>query len=180
MLPDILNVGAVQDASVKSYQPRQTADAGMSDRLSTKPEAGRVQDAAKAYAVNGVANRVPGTQKTDQTDPKSKQDQVELQFALTRDEKAAFSRYSASREEGEDNKSAFVSDEDRKRMQEAAERIATAMEEQIAKNNQSRQRVEKAVTEWYSILSGDDRDAKTNPLAFIGILRDAAMGKFDS
>lgn len=178
MLPDRLNIGATPDAPVQPYQPRQTSDAAAPerDRERVKPETGRLQEAAKAYTER---QRVPGAQKTEQADPQAKQDQVELQFALTREEKAAFSRYLASRDEGEDDTSAFISDEDRERMQEAAERIANAMEEQIAKNNQSKQRIDRAVSEWYSVLSGDDREAKTNPLAFIGFLRDAAMGKFD-
>ncbi len=163
MLPEVGNVGAANESAANVTQQRPPSETDVLEKAKARKlaEANQAKDSYNAA-------------KSATARSNNAKDQVDLHFSMTQEEKVAFSRYLATREE--DGSSVFLTDEDRDLMQKAAERIVNAIDETIAKNHESRQRVEKAVSEWYSQLAkGESRDS----FGFIQLLRDAAMGKFD-
>lgn len=176
MLPDIFKVGTIDSVgrAVSQKQPEAAAEPAEAKTV----EAKATENAAKAYAENKTAPVEVARRETDTVIPKTAKDQVELQFSLNQEEKAAFTRYLKNREQDAEA-AAELRKEDQELMKKAAERITKAADENIAKNEVTRQRVEKAVSEWYSVLTGDDEEAKRSPVGFIQILRQIALGKFD-
>lgn len=172
MFPDIVSIGAANEAvtvnpqaRVHAEQPRLDPEqavssgkaASASDRLQAKKPVDAKQDNAKA------------------AEAKAAKDAAELIFTLTPEEQQAFRRYVSSREEGND--ATVLDQNDYELVEKAAERIAKAMEETIAMNQQSREKVDKAVSEWYSLLS---KGESKSPFELVNLLRAVAMGKYDA
>ena len=180
MLPDILNVGAANnDAATKTIQQRHATDAHpVAGRHAT--EAQQRPGVARAYADQQSGIRTPGTSGDTKASGRAvkDQDQAHLDFALSQEEKLAFSRYLEDKDNGE-NVEETLPEDSQNVMKTAAERITKAIDETIARNTESRERVEKAVSEWYNSLSRGESDGE-RPRNFIEILRAVAMGKFDT
>lgn len=170
MLPEVNNVGAATEVAARTIHKRQANEAAASEtevfRKTPAP-----QEAGKAYGDAAVSMSARnGSQKAE---AKPGPDQVELNFALNQDEKIAFGRLFADRKDEEPD---IFTQEDQELVKKAAERITRAIDEVIAKNTKTRERVEKAVSEWYSALAGGE---PTPPLQFLNILRQVAMGRYD-
>lgn len=99
------------------------------------------------------------------------QDQVELNFSLSHEERDAFISVFSGKQAP-----ATMTEEEKDTLQKASERISKYVEEAIAKNKERREHIELAVSEWYARISKGDRQ---EPMAFINLLRAAAMGDLD-
>jgi hypothetical protein len=97
-------------------------------------------------------------------------DQVELNFHLTLEERDAFQAAFGSKQNPD-----VMSPEEKETLQKAAERISSYIDEAIARNSDNRERVEKAVGEWYSRLT----KGESKPMDLINLLRQAAMRTLD-
>lgn len=112
-------------------------------------------------------------QKATETFPAREQrDQVDIHFTLSREEREAFAAALSNRK----NPDGEMTEEEKQTVQKASERITKFIDATIARNQQSREKVEKAVSEWYSKLS---RDEPSGPFDLIQLLREAAMGNLD-
>ena len=98
------------------------------------------------------------------------QDRVELNFHLTREEREAFATAFSSKQNPE-----TMSPDEQETLKKASERISKYIEEAVTRNSDSRERVEKAVGEWYSRLTRGEQ----SPFDLINLLRQAAMGNLD-
>lgn len=98
-------------------------------------------------------------------------DQVEISLSLTREERDAFRAALSSKQNGLE-----MTKEEKSTLKEAAEKISGFIESVVAKNADNRERVEKAVGEWYAQLS---KGEPQGPADLINLLRQAAMGTLD-
>ena len=105
------------------------------------------------------------------TDIVGRKDQVEINFQLTMEERDAFLAAFKSKQDP-----ATMTPEERDTLQKASERISKFVDEAIARNADNRERVEKAVGEWYSRLTKGETEG---PLDLVNLLRQAAMGNLD-
>ena len=166
MPPELNNVGVISEAVVGAVHRRQAGDATLQEAESTR----RTQAARETDRIYGGA--AAKSSRTTNRNAETK-DRAELHFSLSPEEKTALKRLLTERQAEEPNP---LSVEDQKRAQEAAERITQGIDEVIAGNSKTRARVEKAVSEWFTVLSGGDPPA---PLEFLNILRRTAIGDTD-
>ena len=133
--------------------------------------AGAVDVAAQTVHAQQAIAVATGPKDRPKSEVPPGSDRVELNFSLSQGEKAAFSRLFSSR--GEPG----LSKTDLDLAQKAAERITKTFDEAVAtKDVKTRERVEKAVSEWYSVLASGER---ASPFEFLDILRQVSMGNFD-
>lgn len=125
----------------------------------------------KTNAVAEIHQRAKPKTKPKTDTVNLKQDQVELNFSLSHEERDAFISVFSSKQAP-----ATMTEAEKETLQKASERISKYVEEAIAKNKEKRERVELAVSEWYARISKGDRQ---EPMAFINLLRAAAMGDLD-
>lgn len=105
------------------------------------------------------------------TDIVGRKDQAEINFQLTMEERDAFLSAFTSKQDP-----SSMTPEEREALQKASERISKYIDETVARNGDNRERVEKALREWYSHLTKGETDG---PLDLLNLLRQAAMGNLD-
>lgn len=97
-------------------------------------------------------------------------DQAEINFQMTREERDVFLGAMSGRERVSD-----MTENEQRLMEKAAERLERLIETAEAKDAAGRERVDKAVKEWYLRLS----NGKQPPSDLLTLIRDAAAGKLD-
>lgn len=97
------------------------------------------------------------------------QDRVEINFSLSREERDAFVTAFSSKQDP-----AVMSEEEKATLRKASERISSFIDDAIARNTDNRERVEKAMKEWYSRITHGE-----SPADLVDLLRKAAMGNLD-
>lgn len=180
MLPNIDNVNTTASTSGVATQST-TQKRSDTDRVAQAMHAKSVE----AYKSNqstpdptNAAEKTAASRKVDKVEPskgteaRQKNDQVELNFSLTREERDAFINAFAEKQDP-----ATMTEEEKENLQSAAERIAKYVEETISKNGERRERVEKAVGEWYSRISKRELEGNFD---LIDLLRKAATGQLDT
>lgn len=106
--------------------------------------------------------------KNPKAEVKKDKDRVEINLALTREERDAFvSAFNNKQEPLE------MTEEEKEALRNASERISKFIDEAIARNSDNRERVEKAVGEWYHMITKGEHQ---RPTELITLLRQAAMG----
>ncbi|MDR3211873.1 MAG: hypothetical protein LBU79_08155 [Planctomycetota bacterium] len=163
MLPDVNTAGlgfsnpstSIANESVSHNEPVSRTEKPQKEHSETEVVSRKDNDAAKSS--------------------RTVSDQVELRYTLSTEESEAFSRYFANRDES--GKSALPSPEDQEVIQKAAERISHALDGVINKNLQSQERLDRAISQWYSDIASGSVERPTH---LIGLLGQLAMGKFDS
>ena len=166
MLPEIMtpvqNTGS-DDVVKAAMQPAAHLEAAV-----RKP-----RETARTAAAATAVERPQPPAKDGQAARERPRDQAEMAFSLTAEERDALVKTVAAARRDE---SAELSPQEQETLRQTAERIAKAVDETIAKNNDKRQFVEKAVSEWYTKLSNGEA---VEPFELIKLLRDAAVGKLD-
>lgn len=162
MLPNVDPVTQNVSSSTGVYQRR--ADYKVTDQ--TEAEALTSEKTAEA----GPAQILEQNRSKNNSPVLGVQDQVELNFSLTRDEKEAFVNAFSKKQDP-----ATMTEEEQETLKKAAERISKFVEETIARNTSKRERVEKAVAEWYDKLSQGETEGE-RPTDLLSLLRKAAMG----
>jgi len=152
---------------------------GASDPQAPRPESERAVDAYKKNGTEIIARtdfiekRLEAAKEAETAKSgalaRDRKDKVELNLTLSREEREAFATaFSGHAKE--------MTPEEKSVLEQAAERLSAFIEEAITKNADNRERVEKAVSEWYSRLSrGEPRTSDD----LIRLLRQAAMGDLD-
>ena len=163
MPPELNNVGVISEAVVGAVHRRQASDANPQETEGLR-RAPATRESDRIYGEVAAQSS-----RTTNRNAENK-DRADLHFSLSPEEKTALKRLLVERQAEEPNP---LSVEDQKRAQEAAERITQGIDEIIAGNSKTRARVEKAVSEWFTVLSGGDPPA---PLEFLNILRRTALG----
>ena len=97
-------------------------------------------------------------------------DQAEINFQLTREEREAFLSAMTGRERVSE-----MSEGEQRLVEKVSERLEKLIETADAKDAASRERVDKAVKEWYLRLSNGKQPSSD----LLTLIRDAAAGKLD-
>ncbi len=178
MLPNIDKVAASSSppgATATTQQKRSETDQLIQAVNARSAEAYKTQqpvsDQASATEKSFTTARVDKTDTKVKTDPRAKQDQVELNFSLSLEERDAFISAFSNKQDP-----ATMTKEERDTLESAAERITKFVEETVAKNSERRERVEKAVSEWYSRITKRELEG---PFDLVDLLRKAASGQLD-
>lgn len=106
--------------------------------------------------------------KATEVRARSTQDQVEINLALSPEERDVFSTALTSEE--------TLSPEEKATLKKASERLTKFINDAVSKNGERRDRVEKAMTEWYSRIS---KNELKGPSDLIQLLHSAASGGLD-
>lgn len=148
------------DAPVAPETPRVKSEKG------TTRVAEKTAPAEKAAASGAVSGRKKPGEATA-----IPQDQATFNMSVTREERDALV---AALSGGDEAKS--LSQEEKETARAAADRISKHLDDAMAKNAESRAKVEKAVTEWYAKLSRGEQRSATE---LIDLLHKAAAGLLD-
>lgn len=135
------------------------------------PEPEKAIETAKAAAEKGNEAAAANAQSAKTADNREKRDQAEINFSVSREERDAFMAVFSEKQDP-----AAMSPEERETLRKASERITKFVEEAIARNASNRERVEKAVGEWYSRMTNGEHRGPTD---LVDLLRQAAMGNLD-
>lgn len=160
MLPkiDSINQAVPPAASYEApVKPEAEKSEAVSPRAEEKPEAKSRRTATEA---------IPAREQREA------RDQVEIQFVLSREEREAFAAALSS----QGNPAETMTEEEKQTVKKASERISKFIDDTAARNQKSREKVESAVSEWYSKMS---RGEPRGPLDLIQLLRAAAMGNLE-
>ncbi len=137
------------------------------DKVDKTPETQKPEPAQEERRESGAAGQPAARRST--AIRYNGRDSAEINFSLTQEERDAFINAFSSKQDP-----ATMTEEERSVLQQASERINKYIDEAIANNTEKRERVEKAVREWYSsIAKGEDQ----GPTDLIHLLRKAAMGQ---
>ncbi|MDR0363085.1 MAG: hypothetical protein LBJ46_10450 [Planctomycetota bacterium] len=163
MLPDMTDLGPITQAIQTDKAMRQTRPDEKSQHV-----AARENKVEQPQSANGATNAKAKPGENAKPGPEQPKDIFELSFHLTQEERdslvKAFSKGEA------------LAEREQSTLRSTAERISKAIEETLAQRSEKRERVEKAVSEWYSkIAKGEARQ----PLELVKLLRMAALGQFD-
>lgn len=109
--------------------------------------------------------------KATEVKTRSTQDQVEINFTLSPEERDVFNAALTSEETPPP-----LSPEEKATLKKASERLSKFIEGAVSKNGERRDRVEKAMTEWYSRIS---KNELKGPSDLIQLLHSAASGGLD-
>lgn len=139
-----------------------------------KPDAEKPVEAVspKADEKQEAKSRRSATEAIPAREQPERRDQVEIHFALSREEREAFAAALSS----QGNPAETMTEEEKRTVQKASERITKFIDDTVARNQKSREKVESAVSEWYSKMS---RGEPRGPFDLIQLLRAAAMGNLD-
>ncbi len=96
------------------------------------------------------------------------QDQAEINFQLTREEREAFINAISGQEKPED-----MAEEEQTALQRAAERVEKLIEEALTRSTDRGERLDKAIKEWYTRLTNGKYKA---PPDLISLIQQAAAG----
>lgn len=185
MLPNIdpttnaANVGAAVQPQVKKTESDKAIEAYNSNasaapRVKSADEqvqsggAVRRKEAREAQrAVEGAPVARTGKSKTD-TYLRQGQDQAEINFQLTREERAVFLGAMSGQDDPEQ-----MTEQEQGTLQKAAERIEKLLEDATTRKTDRTDRLDKAIKEWYSRLSNGKHKA---PADLIRLIQQAAAG----
>ncbi len=165
------------DAVVETYQTPRARDAVARDPLRVVPEQREgtaVDDAdSSARAPEKTGTRV-GAARTE-TDVRRRAaartgDQAEINFQMSREEREVFLSAMSGRESVSE-----MSEEEQRLMERASERLEKLIEAADARDAASRERMDKAVKEWYLRLS----NGKQPPADLLTLIRQASQGLLD-
>lgn len=185
MLPNIdptnnsANVGAVAGQSqVKRPEVDKALEAYGSSPSQAKPaEQVRSRDSVQQREAREAQKTAEGSpasrtakSKTD-TYLKQGQDQAEINFQLTREERAVFLNAMSGREDPSE-----MTEEEQGTLQRASERIEKFIEEASTRRTDRSDRLEKAIKEWYTRLSNGKHKA---PSDLVRLIQQAAAGNVD-
>lgn len=98
-------------------------------------------------------------------------DKADINFTLSREERDAFIAAFSSKQD-----SASMTNGEKETLKKASERISKFIDEAITRNSDNREKVEKAVGEWYSRITKGEQ----GPMDLIELMRKAAMGTLDN
>ena len=184
MLPNIdpttnaANVGAAVQPQVKRTESDKAIEA-----YNNASPAPRVKSADERVQTGGEINRkeARGAQRTAEGAPiartgKSKtdsylragQDQAEINFQLTREERAVFLGAMSGQEDPKQ-----MTEQEQGTLQKAAERIEKLLEDATTRRTDRTDRLDKAIKEWYSRLSNGKHKV---PADLIRLIQQAAAG----
>lgn len=129
------------------------------------------EEAGGATRATERPTRVYGPRSdTDRFKKSAAQDQAEIKLQLTREEREVFLNAISGRESPSE-----MSEEEQELLQKTSERIEKLIEEANARDTQTKERVDKAVKEWYTRLS----NGKQPPGDLLTLIRQAAAGVLD-
>lgn len=154
-------------SNVKEQQPKPKAAPVSNDRTSSATDV--VKDSRPAENVQQTQKA--GRSGTRSYDRNATQDQAEINFQLTREERDVFLNVMSGREEA-----GAMTEEEQTTLQKVSERIEKLIEDADAKDSERAERLEKAVKEWYNRLSNGKHKA---PVDLIRLIHQAAMGVAD-
>lgn len=117
--------------------------------------------------VSGTAGARTETGKRSKTEVR---DQAGINFQMTREEREVFLSAMSGRERVSE-----MSENEQKLMAKAAERLERLIEAADARDAASREKMDKAVKEWYIRLA----NGRQPPADLISLISDAAAGKLD-
>lgn len=166
MLPtiDTINPGVGGGVPPRRPEAEKAVEAYKTPSVRENPEEGRISRIADSREqVQALKSKNESTDRG--------MDRVEINLQLSREERDAFQAALASKQDPDS-----MSSDERETLKKASERITKFIEDTVARNADNRERVEKAVSEWYSRLSKGERDG---PIDLINLLRQAAMGNLD-
>lgn len=185
MLPNIDPAKAASSASVNPtptkkpdveraapYTPtvaKPAADAEKVRQTATEPRTGESAPSKAGTEVLQRIRRVDGKPATP--GQKLTQDQAEINFQLTREERDVFLNAISGDESVEE-----MTKQEQETLQKAAERIEKLIEEADTRTAEGRERLDRAVKEWYSRLANGKHKPPTDLLRLI---QAAAAGKTD-
>lgn len=147
------------EKALEAYQQRPVSDNSSPGELE-----GTTRSAEKPTRIVGTRH------ETDRFKKPAGQDQAELKMQLTREEREVFLNAISGRESTSE-----MSEEEQRLLQKTTERIEKMLEEADARDAQTRERVDKAVKEWYTRLS----NGKQPPGDLLTLIRQAAAGTLD-
>lgn|GEM_PF-2844319 len=180
MLPTIDNLTAAipkngvsaQSATQKDSETDRVVQAINAKSVEAYKSNKPTPDPANAPEKTLGAHKIDKIQAANAPETQRNNDLIELNFSLTREERDAFIQAFSDKQDP-----ATMTQEEKDNLQSASERIAKYVEETIAKNTERRERVEKAVGEWYSRISKRELEGQFDLLE---LLEKAASGQIDT
>jgi hypothetical protein len=164
MLPDMTDLGPI----VQAAQAEKAARSKYWVAEEVQPAADDVKASDQAGTSKRAENPKEKFGTNRNSDRRQPKDSLELSFHLTPEERDAMVR-AFSKGEALDR-------EERSTLRTTAERISKAIDETLAMRSENRDRVEKAVAEWYSKIAHGESG---QPFELIKLLRMASLGQFD-
>lgn len=162
MLPNI-------DTALQNGMPVESYGRGGENQRPTSVRY-KAADATKpAEGGSSSATAVVAEKKRSESDNRT--DQVTINLSLSPEEKDAFGKAFSDK-----GNLSTMSEEEKQALKEASERIGKFIDDTVSKNQDKREKVEKAVREWYSRIT---KGKETGPTEFISLLRAAAMGTLE-
>lgn len=119
-------------------------------------------DVVNRVATPEAKSRVQATQRP--------QDKAEINFQLTREEREVFVNALSGKEDPSE-----MSEREQTVLQKTAERIEKILDEARTFDTESRERLDKAVKEWYTRLSNGKHEA---PADLLSLIRKASVNRF--
>ncbi len=183
MLPNLaeftssISAGGPQAASPRRQENERVLEAYRvaqeSQEKQAKEEGALRQREVESEAVAVAADvEKKAAERAEKKSATEVRDRVEFNLQLTREERDAFAVAFAAEEE----ERAELTAEEREVVRKASERIVKYLDESIARSKENREKMEKAVGEWYSRLSKGESWGGTDLLQ---LFRRAAAGEFD-
>lgn len=128
-------------------------------------ESGEAQKAAQVTKAAADAKHKTGIYQ------KPAQDQAEINFQLTREERDAFINAISGQENPKD-----MTEREQTALQRAAERVEKLIEEATTRSTDRGERLDKAIKEWYSRLTNGKHKA---PADLVRLIQQAAAGNLN-
>jgi hypothetical protein len=164
MLPDMTDLGPI----VQTAQAENAARSKFRVAEEAQPAAADIKASDKAGASKRSEDPKDKSSTNRNSDRRRPKDSLELSFHLTPEERDAMVRAFSIGE--------ALDREERSTLRTTAERISKAIDETLALRSENRDRVEKAVAEWYSKIAQGENG---QPFELIKLLRMASLGQFD-
>lgn len=167
MLPTIDHMSPGRAASGSAVLRRADVEKALEAYKTNQPDNPRTGEKAKKAEALPEARKSPADAKVP-----AGQDQAEINFTLSREEREAFVSAFNSRQDP-----AAMSDSEKETLRKASERISKFIDDAISRNSDNREKVEKAVGEWYAKMTKGEQQG---PTELITLLRQAALGNLDN
>lgn len=166
--------GVGTQVPAENYQTPRPRDVVARDSVLPGGTAADKAADTSAGTAERVASRVPGARSETalrQQRPSAKGgDQAEINFQMSREEREVFLSVMTGRE-----KASEMSETEQKLMEKASERLDKLIEAATSRDTASRERMDKAVKEWYLRLS----NGKQPPANLLNLITQAANGELD-
>lgn len=155
-------------ASIEAVSPRKDVSTTRTDQRPSSP-LDSLQVGNRTIDSSSLLGRV------DRLDPKTKtmgKDRQEFNLTVSYEERDALYNAFAPEMAG-----SSLSDAEMETLKKVTERITKFIDAAMAKSSENREKVEKAVGEWYSMIVNDK---PRSPTELIRLLREASMGNLES